>query len=628
MVLFFKPQTRADSHHLGPGIGLSERKQPSQWAAPIVQFILPSVIFSMTIPRRKKIDFGYLLDFRLRIGLRDRHPWLNNAVHRAVYLVLFIFIMIPVIIDTLIWIFVIIVGAGNMIVAGLLEAHLDYRIVKYCKDKRNDHEDDPRMKRELLTTIVAGNLQLEHGNPQQAITRSLILHDGASPADGEEKSMSRLLNLLEAQSSFGGAVGSPVLFFLGAFIYTILDLEQNPSSEDAAISLAFGIEWMNIVNVAIVSGCLLAANNPSTSAGIVGGEHEALHSHRQPFQRTSTQQATSRPGDMHKFPSHRRTRKDYVHYLLGWSDAYETEFQPVSLWSRGTNKMKWIKKSEAWRVDEEFRDAMKITWLGWIFKVFAPTIFLVALPPASGAVVAFYFPPRGLGCRCLTFMIYGFCQALVSAISVVRNASEVNDGPPQADWGTRGLYLFLWSVSFFAAVGGTTFQVVGVFRNCVCASLAGYWLNIYNQNPSINLATDTQDARSASFYWILMGAIATVFVGQVSYIAWWYQKIVRHRFTDAVRNLYTPSSAPPSPRASIGSPELRDSAAVRLLTQDEGNSRAELASQSMDLARLRPETASPPQDPSLRSRWSWTSTEPLIRSSDGREAGVELSPLG
>jgi hypothetical protein len=53
--------------------------------------------------------------------------------------------------------------------------------------------------------------------------------------------MSRLLNLLGAQADFGGAVGSPVLFFLGAFIYTILDLKQDPSSEDSAISLGFGI---------------------------------------------------------------------------------------------------------------------------------------------------------------------------------------------------------------------------------------------------------------------------------------------------------------------------------------------------------------------------------------------------
>ena len=607
-------------------MGLSMASQPSQWAAPIVQFILPSVIFSMTIPRRKKIDFEYLLGFRLRTGLRLKYPRLDNAVHRAVYLALFIFVLIPVVIDTMIWIFVIIVGAGNMIVAGILEAHLDYRIVKYCKDKPNDNEDDLRLKRGLLTTVVAGNLQLEKGNPQQTLLKSLTLHDATSSTGGADESMSRLLNLLEAQASFGGAVGSPVLFFLGAFIYTILDLKQNPSSEDAAISLGYGIEWMNIVNVAIVSGCLLAANNPSTSAGISGAQHEALEHHQQSVPHSPTLQATQRPNEAPQIPTDKWSRKDYVHRLLGWSDAYETEFQPVSFWSRGTNKMQWIKKSEAWILDPDFRKAMKITSFDWIFKVFAPTFLLVALPPASGSVVAYYFPPRGVGCRCLSFMLYGICQALTSCISVARNAGTVDGTSPQAGWLVRTLYLFLWIISFFAAVGGTTMQVVGVFRNCVCASLANYWVNIHQKNPFINLATDTQDAREASDYWIIMGTLASIFVGGVTYIAWWYQKIVRHRFTEAVKNLHIPNHT--TAATIVGSSERRDSAKARLLNVDETLGHTMDKSRSINLGRVRPVTASPSRDSTSRSGWSIrTSTEYLIGNSGKRDDGTELFPL-
>jgi hypothetical protein len=50
------------------------------------------------------------------------------------------------------------------------------------------------------------------------------------------------------------------------------------------------MEWMIIVHVTIVSGCLLASNNHSTSLGIVGGDHEALH--QQP-RRANTFQAVS-----------------------------------------------------------------------------------------------------------------------------------------------------------------------------------------------------------------------------------------------------------------------------------------------------------------------------------------------
>jgi hypothetical protein len=94
--------------------------------------------------------------------------------------------------------------------------------------------------------VACGNLQLdaEAGSPQKTIPRSITLEGPDHPRDGREKGRSRLLNLLGAQSNFGGAVGSPVLFFLGAFVYTILDILNNRSSEDAAIALGFGIEWM------------------------------------------------------------------------------------------------------------------------------------------------------------------------------------------------------------------------------------------------------------------------------------------------------------------------------------------------------------------------------------------------
>jgi len=80
------------------------------------------------------------------------------------------------------------------------------------------------MKRELLVTITSGNLKLDRSLSQ----------DQAIYLDGDEWGRSRLLDLLGAQPSFGGAIGSHVLFFFGAFIDTILDLLNDPSSEDEA----------------------------------------------------------------------------------------------------------------------------------------------------------------------------------------------------------------------------------------------------------------------------------------------------------------------------------------------------------------------------------------------------------
>jgi hypothetical protein len=167
---------------------------------------------------------------------------------------------------------------------------------------------------------------------------------------------------------------------------------------------------MIIVHVAIVSGCLLAANNPSTSAGIVGSGHEALEYRPTNRRRAPSIRSTLRPNER-LTPSPEWNWKRIDHLLLGWSNSYETEFQPVSLWARGGNKMKWVKRSRAYRENRQgFTDIMRITWWGWVLKILFPALLLIVLPPATGGVVAYFTPPRGVGCRALSFIVYAVCQ--------------------------------------------------------------------------------------------------------------------------------------------------------------------------------------------------------------------------
>ncbi|KAH8595794.1 hypothetical protein B0O99DRAFT_143579 [Bisporella sp. PMI_857] len=549
------------------GMGLSNARIPSQWAAPLVQFILPSVIFSMTIPRRKRIGFEWMFDWRCKW---TRFSIVNNGIRLAVSFVLFALQFIPVFVDTILWISIIIVGAGNMIIGGIYEAHLDYRIVKFvAKSKKTNLSPD--IKKELLVTLACGNLKRDKHAAIPTIARSITIPGPDSPDDGGERGKSRLLNLLGAQSNFGGAVGSPVLFFLGAFVYTILDLLNDPSSQDAAISLSFGIEWMIIVHVAIVSGCLLAANNPSTSSGIVGSGHTVLDG-QEFFKKVSTWSAISRNSDPHP-PSTRSqlpTWEKFSQRFLGWRDSYDTKFQPVVLWSRGHTKMEWIKNSAAYQKGfkhhKKFRERMRITWAGWIFKVFTPALILIALPPATGGVVAYFTPPQGLGCRSLSFIVYAGCQIIVTLLATICNA--INDGityPPfhwkrirKAIFTGRGFCILsapFWFGSFVAAVGGTTMQVVGVYRNCICYSNAIYWWNLQGINPSVNLASDTANARNSSNNWIVMGSTATVFMAVNCYTGWWYQRLIRRRFVDVVKKMdmqATPGTSPMTSDEHVG----------------------------------------------------------------------------
>jgi hypothetical protein len=309
-----------------------------------------------------------------------------------------------------------------------------------------------------------------------------------------EISRSRLLNLIGAQSSFGGAVGSPVLFYIGAFIYTILDLHNNPSNQDNALSLGFGIEWMIIVHVAIVSGTLLAANNPSTSSGIVGSSHQAMNRSRNKIEHGAADEG-------------RFTQK-----WLGWTKTYETEFQPVSIWDRGANKMEWIYKTDAYNespTKDNFQKLMHISKWNWVC-IFSLAFLLIVIPPTAGGVVTYFTPPRGIACRSLSFILYGSNQLVVTALATLKAAR------PHWKWMQNRRFILLsvpfWFFSLVAAIGGTVMQISGVYRNCICYAGAENWYHIGRKNPMIQVANDTEDARTSSRYWFWMGAFATIFM--------------------------------------------------------------------------------------------------------------------
>lgn len=47
--------------------------------------------------------------------------------------------------------------------------------------------------------------------------------------------------VLTLHSSFGSTIGAPVLFFVGGFIYTVIDIQNSLGDNDSAHALAFGM---------------------------------------------------------------------------------------------------------------------------------------------------------------------------------------------------------------------------------------------------------------------------------------------------------------------------------------------------------------------------------------------------
>jgi len=47
--------------------------------------------------------------------------------------------------------------------------------------------------------------------------------------------------ILFVSGSFGSAVGAPVVFFVGAFVYNMIDVQARLGDSDTAHALAFGM---------------------------------------------------------------------------------------------------------------------------------------------------------------------------------------------------------------------------------------------------------------------------------------------------------------------------------------------------------------------------------------------------
>jgi hypothetical protein len=243
------------------------------------------------------------------------------------------------------------------------------------------------------------------------------------------------------------------------------------------------------------------------------------------------------------------------------------------------NKMTWIKASRAWERGD-FRNAMQLSSVGWFWMIFVPTVLLITVPPTAGAVVAYITPPRGIACRSLSFVCYAFCQFMLSIIALVQNA--LDDGQP-ASWtwkvsvtslkalrsdikgnlkwlhsgkSASAMSALWWFGSLFAAIGGTTMQITGIYRNCICYAGAASWWHISEKNPAIQIATDTEDKRNSANYWLWIGSAAMIFMAINCYVGWWYQKLIRRRFTNVVKALALPHNNQAEPGAHQDVPRI------------------------------------------------------------------------
>ena len=307
--------------------------------------------------------------------------------------------------------------------------------------------------------------------------------------------------------------------------------------------------WVVIVHVSIVSGCLLASNNPSSAMAVVSGS-------------ITVPPVTATQVGGHPVRVEQSSRSWWQRFYP--VPIYETTFQPVNMWDRGCMKKCWVEQTDVWDDPETvwFKQKIEIGRTGYFWIGFSA--FLLILVPASLAfIVSFNTPRVCLSCRSLTFTVYTGSQLVLITIATLRSSSYQNTNSDMSDlWEeiqanfTRaknegGLLGFIARViglpgaivialaaiafSTFTGFAGTLMQVIGVYRNCKCFISVFAWP--WPQSELINFASDTQEMRDSSKYWSGTGWAAIGFLGAVCYVGWWYQRHLRTRFLARVVEL-------------------------------------------------------------------------------------------
>ncbi|OAA60971.1 hypothetical protein SPI_04995 [Niveomyces insectorum RCEF 264] len=388
----------------------------------------------------------------------------------------------------------------------------------------------------------------------------------------------RLKTMLHCQYSFGSVVGAPIIFFLGGFIFALLQSLDTLGDEDIAEGLAFGQWYMTIPHISIVSGLLLAGNNPNILEGVLAVE--------------------------------RKYRQDNIKFLkLTYGLAYPSCYKVASLWDRGHNKKLWlntlihtylVRHDAIYHGNEDYDkdivDLKRKTTLSlsdW-FLLVALTMLLLGLPFILAFVTAYYTPEIGLSCRSLTFLMYLLvqtCQLILWLWAYAGPLAPFNLEKPGVfrigGWlDQRGFYQpyslrwlvdsgqpvprnplkllrvvrrhprrllnwrLLWNVAYYAsqwtlgfaaivaAIGGTLMQIVGVYSADICYITTPYWFAPLDKRPRAVISYNSAEMiRDAEIFWKPCAITAIVFMSIVSFVGWWYQRRMRDLFTDQVKRI-------------------------------------------------------------------------------------------
>lgn len=267
-----------------PGWSITTSDQIIEWAQPLVAFIMPAVIFCLSVPRRRRLTVPTWL-FHKRYGMLVEGISLLYRVPIASAIIT---------LDTISWTIIIVSLSGPLLLSGLYEALLDVRIMRFLETRMLSNGLTIRQRTHMLLVVLLGNLdqdpawdhskrvieELPNENREDRLRKAsptippgkttspattaaspdalkssgaveassqpstYTLRDNKDAAEGQtiaegrnaitqrhiEVMKVKLRSMIQAQSTFGVGVGAAVVFYIGSVCYTLVELESKLGS--------------------------------------------------------------------------------------------------------------------------------------------------------------------------------------------------------------------------------------------------------------------------------------------------------------------------------------------------------------------------------------------------------------
>ncbi|KAK0724580.1 hypothetical protein B0H67DRAFT_550315 [Lasiosphaeris hirsuta] len=391
---------------------------------------------------------------------------------------------LSLVLDTVVGIAIAFGWAGPYIAATVYEALVDWEILEKIQ---NVTKSNPRAlgwrltkERHALAITLVGALEVD------AHFVEFVKEELKQPDTAYRFLKQSCMQLVP----FGVHVGVPVMFYVTASIYSLIDAQARFGDNDTAHAIAFGLWYCTIILVAIMSSMVLSA----------GAGHIA-------------EAATARCTSPHKG------------YRLRWICERRCE---LGNWSRKLLSGDDGKYSDVFEQHGTLPSAIV-------------AVLILMVPLASAFTIAYLTPEIGVGCRSATVLAYAISQVLLILLWLPHSSPTLRKFRDSDNakglrwcslWAISVLYYAVGSISACVTIAGTVMQMVGVYRNCLCKAGLLYGLTTAHHGwdtVEVKLSTDTQADRDQAQYWMVLGGSVVAWLVVLCTVVGWHRVRMRQR---------------------------------------------------------------------------------------------------